>query len=282
MACFAFVIIFVVIALLFHGQAAGWGPRSVTRAFQALPRRFGGVCHGGRFLQSPSVRFQYGPTWVTISIRKGRATAPTTRAHLKWPDRCTDLVVTTRDPMEADVGTVSSLVTIGDQQFQQQYVVNGSPARDVKSLLSDGVRWQIEKLAQSFDCRYLSFSIQGGQMQIDKPTLFRRREDLELFTQLCLELFDQAMLTRSEGIEFLEGSTEAQIIENPICQICGESIESEMIVCQRCRTPHHLDCWQYTGRCSTFGCQESRYEVPRVAQPVLPPDEDVSPEPDEP
>ena len=25
-----------------------------------------------------------------------------------------------------------------------------------------------------------------------------------------------------------------------------------------CGTPHHLDCWQYAGECSTYGCQERR------------------------
>jgi hypothetical protein len=85
---------------------------------------------------------------------------------------------------------------------------------------------------------------------------------------LCLELFDQAMLTRSEGIEFVGSSHEAQLIEDPICQVCGEVVAADMVFCRRCRTPHHLDCWQYNGSCSIYGCRETRYAVPTVARPV--------------
>jgi hypothetical protein len=43
------------------------------------------------------------------------------------------------------------------------------------------------------------------------------------------------------------------------CQICGVSLGQGTIVrCGRCATPHHEDCWEYTGECSTFACKERR------------------------
>jgi photosystem II stability/assembly factor-like uncharacterized protein len=39
------------------------------------------------------------------------------------------------------------------------------------------------------------------------------------------------------------------------CQVCGEEIgPDEVVYCQNCSTPHHLDCWNYVGWCSTYGC----------------------------
>jgi hypothetical protein len=41
------------------------------------------------------------------------------------------------------------------------------------------------------------------------------------------------------------------------CQICGEGLEEgepELVRCTLCHTPHHAECWEYFGGCSTFGC----------------------------
>jgi len=41
--------------------------------------------------------------------------------------------------------------------------------------------------------------------------------------------------------------------------VCGEKMESRVIFCAKCRTPHHEECWSYVGQCSTFGCREIRF-----------------------
>ena len=40
-----------------------------------------------------------------------------------------------------------------------------------------------------------------------------------------------------------------------ICQICGYPMNDEAVVCQTCETPHHKECWEYYGGCSTYGCE---------------------------
>ncbi len=39
-----------------------------------------------------------------------------------------------------------------------------------------------------------------------------------------------------------------------VCQICGDTMEGDTILCPDCRTPHHRECWAWFGGCSTFGC----------------------------
>jgi hypothetical protein len=51
-----------------------------------------------------------------------------------------------------------------------------------------------------------------------------------------------------------------------ICQICGSEMPSQVVFCARCRTPHHEECWRYTGQCSTYGCREIRFT--READPA--------------
>lgn len=39
------------------------------------------------------------------------------------------------------------------------------------------------------------------------------------------------------------------------CQLCGQPApEAEALACGLCCAPHHPDCWEYTGLCSTYGC----------------------------
>lgn len=40
------------------------------------------------------------------------------------------------------------------------------------------------------------------------------------------------------------------------CQVCGVGLSAGPVVyCSKCKTPHHKDCWDYLGQCSTFACQ---------------------------
>jgi len=50
-----------------------------------------------------------------------------------------------------------------------------------------------------------------------------------------------------------------QVADDSACQVCGASLSGAPIVrCEKCRTPHHADCWDYAKKCSTFGCQSDR------------------------
>jgi len=49
----------------------------------------------------------------------------------------------------------------------------------------------------------------------------------------------------------------AETDDERICQICGTPLDGELVWCARCGTPHHQDCWQFAGVCSTYGCGSS-------------------------
>lgn len=40
----------------------------------------------------------------------------------------------------------------------------------------------------------------------------------------------------------------------PRCTVCGEPVFFNRVHCARCDTPYHLDCWEYAGCCSMYGC----------------------------
>ena len=65
-------------------------------------------------------------------------------------------------------------------------------------------------------------------------------------------LIIQAELVRprpTPGVEIEEPVTET----GGECRICRAALLGVIVRCRRCGTPHHGDCWDYTGACSTFG-----------------------------
>lgn len=41
------------------------------------------------------------------------------------------------------------------------------------------------------------------------------------------------------------------------CPVCKEPLEERVRSCERCDTPHHEDCWDYSEGCSVFACKPS-------------------------
>jgi hypothetical protein len=40
----------------------------------------------------------------------------------------------------------------------------------------------------------------------------------------------------------------------PVCATCRIQEGDEWVVCFKCKTPHHKDCWEYCG-CAVYGCK---------------------------
>ena len=50
------------------------------------------------------------------------------------------------------------------------------------------------------------------------------------------------------------------------CPYCREAIlETELVECPTCRTPHHRDCWNENGGCTVFGCDHAPVDEPKIA-----------------
>ena len=52
---------------------------------------------------------------------------------------------------------------------------------------------------------------------------------------------------------------EVRFIEGGECQVCGAAMEERVVLCMKCRTPHHEECWIFNGACSTYACKEIRF-----------------------
>lgn len=265
MECF---IAFVALVMLFTAivVAAAIAQTRADRQNQAyyqLAQRLNGVCHPAGWFSPGSVRFRYGQTHATLFSYSGGSHGPSTLLQTTWPEERLSFEIVPRFL----AGAPASPTSLGVESFDSYFEVRTAFPAEARSFLSSGVRWQIDRLRHFAEPTQIELSLSQGRLTVKKQGKLKRFDELEMFCRLGLELYDQAMLTRSVGIEFV-GEGEVQAITEAHCQVCGENIDSEMVVCRRCKTPHHQDCWQYYGSCSTYGCRETVFLTPREATSV--------------
>ena len=179
-------------------------------------------------------------------------------------------------------------VLIGSPAFDRRYVIQGESPAALRNLLSPGVRRQIERLRSFLGNGDIYVSFNRRELLVKKQSFIRDYHRLREFVELATALYDQSVLTAREGIEFIgstglhepavptgaggiefTGDVPLPDVKEVICQICGETITSDMVFCRRCRTPHHQDCWKYYRACSTYGCRETKYLHPESRRAKL-------------
>jgi hypothetical protein len=268
--CF-FIFVVAVIVLCVVASYARSRQQALNQSFERLARRFGGQVRAAAWFETPGITFSRGGTRVRVDMFSTgpRRSRHYTQVHLDWPDATMRLEVFP-DRIWSRMGRMIGMqdIEIGSAQFDRDYIVQSSDVAAVRAFLSGAVQHQINLLRGLLGNDDIYVSVAAGQLLVKKLGMIRDFDQLLRFVRMSLELYDQAMLTQSSGIEFEDAST-AQLIDSAICQVCGESIENDMVICRRCKTPHHHDCWNYFGRCSTYGCGEIRCYVPQTA-PLLP------------
>ncbi|MEC9092896.1 MAG: RING finger protein, partial [Planctomycetota bacterium] len=153
------------------------------------------------------------------------------------------------------------------QSFDERFQVSANDQVEAKKFLSEGVRGQMLKLSSFIFPKEVWVCLHDGLLQVNKQSYLWEQQKLEDFVELGLELFEQVMLTQMVGIDFVDDAPGATS-KPPKCQICGEIIQFDQVVCIRCRTPHCKDCWEYNGQCATYGCGENRFVVDRTEKPL--------------
>jgi hypothetical protein len=249
------VVLLVVMGSYFN-RLAKW-----TSVFDAISKRYRGSVSPATIFSRPALRMWYGQSAVNLRYRR-RNTGLCTEFQITWPDRKLKLELCGKGVPER-LWRRSTLETheLSDKKFAKRYSCSANESARAEELFSAGVIWQIEQIAMLNGTDEVYVSISNGHLLVSKQSIQRSAERINLFLQLCLELFDQLMLTRSEGIEFVENSI-ATLADDVRCPICADIIREEMVVCSRCKTPHCLDCWQYNSECATFACGSTKYYSP--------------------
>lgn len=269
------VIIVAILALL-----AFWMIRrgnELCTTYQRLAKRFRGRCDVAAIWDRPSTTFIHKNAYAMLDIYSinGKRGKCYTRFRISWPDSRFRCEVYPADVLSR-VGHFIGMrdIEIGSQRFDSDYVITGNDVSELREFLTPEVQDcidQLRSLGQGLryfpyedvtSARDIYFEASGGQLLIKKIGVIREYEELEKFVLLALELYDHAMKTSAKGIEFVTAKPVANLsLKEAVCQICGETVKLDAVFCRSCKTPHHKDCWEYYGACSTYGCGQRRFLV---------------------
>ena len=262
---FSLAILVTIVVITIIGIASTNASSNVwNRSYQAIAQKYGGASQAGGIAGRPAARFQYGQTacFLTNIKTRTRHGGPFTKLSIKWDDHRFRLEIfpSWRNTRLWKLSGMQEY-EVGNKEFNERYHVRTNNKEMANAFFSDGVFWQIDRLRTFLNKDDIYVAINRGFLMIQKPTFIKGFTELDDFVRFGTELFDQAMLNRTTGIEFVQ-TTEAQVLEEVICQICGDQIRTDLVYCVRCKTPHCHECWQYYGQCSTFACGETRYVIP--------------------
>jgi hypothetical protein len=124
-------------------------------------------------------------------------------------------------------------------------------------VLSNPVLWQLELLRKKARHSHLHLRIHRGRLWLSLGGHFHHSEQLHDVVVTGLQLFDQMHLTQQRGVDFVEPDA-ARVVEQMSCPVCSGRSLGAIVLCVRCKTPHCQECWQYNGKCATYGCGETR------------------------
>ena len=256
------------IAALSRHNSGQW-----NEALLHVSRRFHGIMQAGGWFQEPGVWLRHGTAQARLTVTPIRGSRYErcvlfTMEQREVQTRFEVYYYQTRETLlPAKRGLTN--VEFDWEDFRSRWRVLAEDGEATRHLLSDGVRLAIEMLSRQPIPGEMTISVSPGWMVVRKVWHSPRGVDLEKFVERACGLVDQLNLAAAAGIEFISGE-QAELIETARCGVCGENLNHEVVICRRCNTPHHRECWQYGGGCATYGCGSREFATPMVAHLAKP------------
>lgn len=271
----AIVIVFVIVVVLVIVATLAFSHqrrKQLQHAYARVARQRGGKVVEGGVFSRPMIVFSHREANVVLDVYSTGGKHPTyyTQLHFDWPDnflRCEVYPEGFFNRLGKLLGMTD--LEIGSPNFDATYIITGNSAARIQDLLTPGVQIAIESLRHFLGNGDIYVAFRGGELLVKKKSYLRDYGLLQQFITQGIELYEQASAAGCEGIDFVdEGRIDdgavrlaGKAAEPPNCQVCGDAITDQMVICRSCRTPHHRECWKYYGACSTYGCGQKTFRA---------------------
>ena len=230
----AFFAIIMALIMVFRGFAVrvgGW-----SKAYQKLAKRYGAEVSYSRY--RPWMSFNYGGSPCVIRNIGGRGRKlQRTQLKISWPDRKLKLFVSSIGEPSGIFRTWRLKPVEFEAEEKPGFFVYCDQPDAARELVNPTTNWQIQQLMRLGGETGVELFLSNGQLRISKPEFIKTEMLLDDFVRFGLELFDQFKLATSEDLEFLQ-QTDVVDMSDVVCPVCSQNIQSELVTCVRCKTPH--------------------------------------------
>ncbi len=258
----------VVFAGSVGSRASRW-----NQAFTHVAQQHHGSFAAGGWLSEPAVRLMYGQAHARLTCYSlGRSGKSVVQLVIEQKEVRSRAEILSRPSTVALVPSLAGLTEVElnwGQQFAR-WEVAAADYEETRHLMNDAVRLALDRVWLHPLPGDTAVSLLPGWIVVRKVWNAPRAADLAQFVELACGLNDQVQLAGAAGIEFVV-SDAAQTIEGALCCVCCEQLAEGVVFCVRCKTPHHRECWEYSGGCSTYGCGARMFYTPSEAPLVTPP-----------
>jgi hypothetical protein len=239
------------------------------RAYRLLAHKYRGRYENRGMIDPPTVSFTHRDSSVRVGLAPvvpGQPAPPRTRVVARFgagglPFRFELMPATRPAPPQPPKGTRP--VPSGQAAFDRAFVARANDPEIARVFLqSEDVRTAVEALRRLAPPVGMLVSVNPERLlvQVDR-NLGQSPAQLDLAVRDALVLHDALVAAVravvGSGVDIVEGDgapAGPALGAPPGCEVCGDPIDGPHVVCTRCETPCHRDCWTFVGGCSTFGC----------------------------
>lgn len=259
----AFVVICVVFLLILLIHRKGPSKRKALEAvFFGIAGRLQGTVIRATWPQPPRIQFSAEGRSAILEYSSHETYEGVTRVTVDLKSASPGMLLIFEDSVRSTLPKLFGAqdIRVGDPQFDHKYVIQANPESVATKIFRPDRRADVIASVMHLESLpHATVHLTRDSLTVRARGYLYREAELWALARTALNftrfVLDLAPLT---GVSWVEVSN-----QGGECQICGSPfhLDHGVIRCSRCRTPHHLECWKYNGRCSTFACGETRYIV---------------------
>ena len=252
-------IIFAFLALAIWLAFSSAQARALNRTLGRLASKVGGSVIGGGWFSSPSLDFRVEGRRALLELFEGsKNRTPYSRVVINVvPSPGTLHILEQGFGQEFLKLFGAQDLEIGDESFDREYVIKASPTSMLRRIFSpDRQREGIGIVRRLRGYRNPTFDLDTVSLTVMVRQVLRTEHELLLLLGAAKDFFAFVLRPTSapEGMVI----EEVKVASGGECPVCGTAMTARRVRCESCRTPHHSECWQYMGRCSTYACKGTR------------------------
>jgi hypothetical protein len=248
-----FVLLLLVISFLIAFSAVN-GRTKTEEQIRGFASSLGGSVVSGSFMEPPTIRLTIRGLKAWMSFGIGRA--PETKLRVRIPSFTEGTLRILPDGPSRNFLEFlrERSCKVGDPLFDTHYRVQADPVGLIPRIFTPERTGEVvDTVRRLRACPGFSLRLEPGWLEIRVG---------ECLTDVPVVLGMER--TASEFVGYLMGAGHpgiqcGDVVERMagLCPICTTVLAEPLVRCERCRSPHHKECFEYLGRCATFGCEPS-------------------------